>query len=357
MNKFILLILLFCTTTACVKNTSTGETTNDKLQTVDIKNPVQVIILEKTVFHKELISNGKLKARRKSSLKFDIAGELQEIRTKNGDKLAESSVIAILQQDKIKRKLNQAQLQLARAELELRDILLGQQYKLDDSTEIPENIFRIAKLRSGYSAAINEMQNAKNDLKSTVLRAPFPGLVANIEKQEFEQVNPSDEFCTLIDNSAYEVEFSVLETEISDVSLNRSVKVFPFVNESDLYSGRITEINPVVDENGHIQVKALVENTNGLMEGMNVKVKIETAVPNQLVVPKSAVLIRQDQEVLFKYTTGTAYWTYIQTGLENSTSFTVIAHPDKGASLSPGDTVIVGGNLNLAHGSEVEVEE
>ncbi len=357
MTKLIQFILLLCTTTACIKNTSSGETPNDKLPAVDVKNPVQVIVLENSVFQKELISNGKLKARRKSVLKFDLSGELQNLRARNGDRLSEGSVIAVLKQDKIRRSLDQAQLQLARAELELRDILLGQQYKLEDSTKIPENIFRIAKLRSGYSAAINEMQNAENDLKSSVLRAPFPGVVANIEKQEYEQINPSDEFCTLIDNSAYMVEFSVLETEIGDVSLNKSVKVSPFVNESEIYTGRITEINPVVDENGHIQVKALVENTDGLMEGMNVKVKIETAVPNQLVVPKSAVLIRQDQEVLFKYTAGTAYWTYVQTGLENSTSFTVIAHPDKGASLEAGDTVIVGGNLNLAHGSEVVVGE
>ena len=153
------------------------------------------------------------------------------------------------------------------------------------------------------------------------------------------------------------VEFSVLETEIGEISPNKVVKVFPFVNETKIFHGRITEINPVVDEFGHVKVKALIENTNGLIEGMNVKVKIETSVPGQLVVPKSAVLQRQDQQVLFKYTEGTAFWTYVQTGLENSSSFTVIASPDKSASLIAGDTVIISGNLNLAHGSEVEIQK
>jgi hypothetical protein len=87
-----------------------------------------------------------------------------------------------------------------------------------------------------------------------------------------------------------------------------------------------------------------------------VKVKIETAVPGQLVVPKSAVVQRQNQEVLFKYTNGIAFWTYVKTGYENSTSYTVTAHPDKGGTLMAGDTVIISGNLNLAHESEVTFE-
>ena len=77
--------------------------------------------------------------------------------------------------------------------------------------------------------------------------------------------------------------------------------------------------------------------------------------PVSLVVPKPAVVLRDNQEVLFKIVGGKAYWTYVKTLLENSDSYAVIAHPDKGATLEPGDTVIVSGNLNLAHESGVEV--
>jgi membrane fusion protein, multidrug efflux system len=92
------------------------------------------------------------------------------------------------------------------------------------------------------------------------------------------------------------------------------------------------------------------------MDGMNVKVYIETNVPNQLVVPRSAVLLRDNQEVLFKYVSGTTFWTYVQVLHENSTSYAIIANPDKGEILDPGDTIIVSGNLNLAHESKVEIQ-
>ena len=354
---YLLILIIFCSVTSCFNNTASEEAADNKLKPAEIKNPVQVFVVKESTFHKELLSNGKLKARRKSNLRFQISGSLEEIRIRNGDQLSEGSVIAKLSQDEIKRSLYQKQLQLDRAELELRDILLGQRYLLEDSIRIPEYVFHIAKLRSGYSEALNELQNTQLDLQNTLLKAPFQGIVANLKHQQYEQISPSDEFCTLIDNSGFEVEFSVLETEITEIRPNKAVKVSPFANETLIFTGRITEINPLVDENGHITVKALVENTNDLIEGMNVKVKIESDVPGQLVVPKSAIVIRQDQEVLFKYTKGTAYWTYVQTRLENSTSFAVVAHPDKGASLVAGDTVIVGGNLNLAHGSEVVIGE
>jgi hypothetical protein len=110
----------------------------------------------------------------------------------------------------------------------------------------------------------------------------------------------------------------------------------------------------VVDRNGLVDVKAIIKNNGDLIEGMNVRVLIENEVPEQYVVPKEAVVLRDNWEVLFKITKGKAYWNYVQIVHENSSSYAVIPHPEKStASLNPGDTIIVSGNLNLAHESEV----
>lgn len=90
---------------------------------------------------------------------------------------------------------------------------------------------------------------------------------------------------------------------------------------------------------------------------MNVKVFIQKDIPDQFVVPKAAVVLRDNQEVLFTVKKGKAYWTYIQTTLENSKEYAVIPHPDKSsASLKVGDTIIVSNNLNLAHDSEIAIK-
>ncbi len=192
-------------------------------------------------------------------------------------------------------------------------------------------------------------------MAATRLTAPFEGVLANISKKKYEQVGSGDVFCTLIDDSEFEVEFKLVENEIASIARGDEVQVIPFSDGGKNYLGRITEINPLIDDNGLILVKAQVKNPGGLIEGMNVKVLVEKEVGEQMVVPKSAVVLRQNQEVLFKYTRGIAFWTYVQTIAENSTSYSVIAHPDKGGTLAPGDTVIISGNLNLAHESEVEI--
>ena len=194
MNRLIpILLTAFLLEMGCTNQDSSTDPMANKLQPTEIKNPVQIIVLEETNFQKELISNGKLKARQKSVLKFDGPGELEEIRLRNGERVSKGEVIAMLKQDNFQYSLNQARLRLAKATLELKDDLLGRRYQLNDSADIPESIFTTAKLRSGYSAALNEQKNALRNLKNSVLYAPFTGIVANIHHQLFEQVSPSEE--------------------------------------------------------------------------------------------------------------------------------------------------------------------
>jgi len=320
------------------------------------KNPVDIMVLERSTFYRELVSNGKLRAAGKSVLKFDTGEELAELFVRNGDRVAAGQLIARLRQDRQLRQLEQAKIRMEQAALSLQEYLIGQGYNPVDTADIPEDRLEIGRIRSGYNAAKSEYELAMLVYEGTELKAPFNGVIANLAYKVHERVAAGTEFCSLIDNTRFDVEFPVLEGELKDVAVGKAVKVIPFATGDTLFNGVITEINPLVDENGMIKVTASLRQTGSLMDGMNVQVLVETAVPGQLVVPKQAVVLRDNQEVLFKKVNGLAYWTYVQTGLENSTSYTVIAHPEKGATLEPGDSVIISGNLNLAHESEV-IEE
>ena len=106
-----------------------------------------------------------------------------------------------------------------------------------------------------------------------------------------------------------------------------------------------------------MQVDATIANDGTLTDGMNVKVFVRQALDNQLVVPKSAVVIRDNLEVLFRYENGTARWTYVLTSLANSKEYVVCANEERGAELKVGDIIITSGNLNLADGSEVTIKQ
>lgn len=354
--KYFLAALLTYILFGC--NTKKPETSTGvaKRQYVEQQNPVTVMILQQGPFRKELVNNGKLVALRKCDLQFRVGEQLEMLNVKNGDKVKAGQIIATLNTFNYQQQLTSAQIQVQKARLELQNVLISRGYTTMDSTQIDPQIFQLSMIKSGYAEALLSYKTATFNLESTKLAVPFSGIVANLKQKQYDRVGSGSTFCTLIDDSEFEAEFRIVESESADIRLGDEVKLIPFSDQS-IYMGRISEINPVIGENGLILVKALVKNTGGLMDGMNVKVMVEKDVLNQLVVPKSAVLLRDNQEVLFRCTKDSiAFWTYIQTTGENTTSYSVIAHPDKGATLNSGDTIIVSGNLNLAHESKIVVK-
>lgn len=357
-KQFMIFLLFLCflfINVGCSTHKGSDNGEIEKQAYIDEGNPVNIIVLEDTDFKEELVSNGKLKALRKSILTFKISGELEYLAVRNGEFVKEGQVIARLQQFEVRQELEKAQIQFDQASIEMKDELLMKGYTTNDLSDIPEEVIKTAAIRTGLTTAENQLKTAQHNLEATVLKAPFSGKIANLKCKVFEQVSPGDDFCLLIDDSVFEVEFSVLETELQEVRIGKDVKIVPFALDT-LVNGKVSEKNPVVAETGLLNVKALIRNPGFLIEGMNVKVFVESIVPHQLVVPKSAVVLRQNQEVLFKYTGGMAFWTYVMTTHENSNSYAVIAQPGKGGALSAGDTVIISGNLNLAHESNVVIK-
>jgi RND family efflux transporter MFP subunit len=355
--KYLTIALLAGILYSCGTKTSGTSSTAEKRQYTLQQNPVEITVIQRGLFRKELVNNGKLVALRKCELQFRVGEQLEKLSVRNGVPVKAGYVIAQLNTFTYKQQLDNAQIQLKRTKLEMQNLLIGQGYNTLDTTAIPHHIFEMASVKSGYAEAVQSLETAQFNLESTQLIAPFNGILANITQKRYDRVNAGTTFCTLIDDSEFEVEFRMVESEVSDIKLNDEVQLIPFSSQT-VCKGRISEINPVVDENGLILVKALVKNPGGLMDGMNVKVLVERDIPDQLVVPKSAVVLRDNQEVLFKCTKDTiAFWVYIKTGYENSKSYSVQADPDKGGILQAGDTVIVSGNLNLAHESKVIIKK
>jgi RND family efflux transporter MFP subunit len=357
MNKNLITVISIAITismgiSSCTNNNAKATESMTKRKYVKEPNQVEIMVLEESTFKKELVSNGKLYAQQKSILKFRISDELENLYVKNGQRVNKGDKIGCLNKFKQKQALDLAKIGFQKTEFNLQDKLMQMGYSGKNEENVTPDILKTAKIDVGYYSSENSLKTAEKNYESIELFAPFSGIIANLKKKRFEMVGANEEFCTLIDDANFEVEFEVLETEIKEIKNGKKVKIIPF-STSKTSLGVVTEINPVVDENGLVKVKALVKNPGGFIEGMNVKVLVETNAPKKLVVPKSAVLIRDNQDVLFTVKAGKAYWTYVNIENENSTSYAVIGNPKKNAKLIPGDTVVTNGNLNLAHDSEV----
>lgn len=343
-------------TTGCGGGKKDGEDAKTgKMQYAPQINKVEVVTLEKKDFARQLLSNGKLNAARKASLQFGATGEISDILVRNGEYVDAGRTIATLDRPDLKLSIESAEISLRKAELDLSDFLAGQGYQVGDTASVPKDLMAAAKMKTGCTSAAVSLKKARYDLAGAILKAPFHGRVADITLRRNDQA-PSGVFCTILDDRTLDVDFTVMESEYSFLSIGLPVKIRPFADQTKTRAGKVTNINPVVDSKGQISVRAQVSNDGTLIDGMNVKVIVERMIPEQLVVPRSAVVIRDNLNVLFTCSEdGKAHWIYVTILYSNGDSYVVEANKDRNSELNEGDQVIVSGNLNLADNSEVTI--
>lgn len=319
----------------------------------DVANLVKARTLEFKDFNKEIVSNGTLSAVKKADLKFEQSDIVERIYVKNGQQVVIGQMIASLDKFKYENALEHASDNLKKSKLELQDVLIGQGYTLEDSLKVPKSVMELAKVRSGYDNAITQYKLAEHNLRKTVLYAPFAGVVANLFTHEHNIPASGEPFCTILTNAGLNVNFMILESELQRVKINDRVIITPISYGDKKAEGRITEINPLVDKNGMVRVQASIRQSGEmkLYEGMNVKVHIQHLLTKQLTIPKEALVLRSNKEVVFTLQNGKAQWNYVTTGGENSTEYLIVE------GLKERDQVIYEGNVDLAHESPVETTE
>ena len=310
---------------------------------------VTVQPLRRVDFQHELMSNGKLAARRRVDLRFESTAIIAHVYVKNGDRVRKGTKLAELDGFRLVNQVSQALDALNKAKLEMQDVLIGQGYMLADSAKVPEATLRLAKLKSGYDQALAAYELALYEQGVATLEAPFDGVIANLFTRQGNPPSSSEPFCTVIDPQSLEADFTVLENELPLIKMGDPVEVSPYAAADLTVAGRISEINPMVDDAGMVRVRATVSADKRLFEGMNVRVSVRRSLGHQLVVPKQAVVLRSGKQVVFTLVNGKAYWNYVRTGLENAGSYTILE------GLKEGDEVIISGNINLAHEAPVTV--
>lgn len=323
-----------------------------KIEQQDEKTIVKVQVAREDRFKLELVSNGKAEANRKAALNFEVADVVRKVNVKNGDRVKKGDIIAEVDDEKAKFALEDARLSLQKAFLDLKLAIINEGFKtLDDTVQLPPRRKEAMYLQCGYTSSVKAFEKAQKEYTLVKTRAPFDGIIADLEAKPYNQTSAYKSLCTLIDDSKMEVVFNVLETEIGNLHSGMEVEITPYANHEYTLTGKITEVNPRIDENGMVKVKAITDNHQGLLiDGMNVSILIKRQIDHKIIIPKSAVLPRQGKKVVFVCQKGKAIWRYVTTGYENSMEVSV----EEG--ISPGDTVIYENNLGLSHMNTVIIE-
>lgn len=320
-----------------------------KKSTASIQD-VGTVTLSESRFQHELISNGKVATKNIAETRFSSSADISKIYVHNGLRVKKGEPLAILDNYLLKQMHVQAKNALDRAQLDYQDVLIGQGYKINQIASVPPEIQQLARIKSGLNNAQVQWEIADHNLRNATLLSPINGVVANLTAKANTLSNPSAVFCNIIDQNSLEIVFNILESELSLIKVDDKIKVEPYALNSRSIAGRISEVNPWINEKGMIQVKGVVDGESGLLEGMNVRVHIFRALDHLWVVPKQAVVMRTGKQVVFTADKGKANWHCVKTGLENSTQYSITSETLKG-----GDLVIIEGNAGLSHGAPIKV--
>lgn len=311
---------------------------------------VEVVTLHPAQFTHQIVSNGRLRAAKTADLSFASAGTISKIYVRNGQHVVAGQPLASLDVAKLEADRQRLTADLERARLEMHDVIISQGYDPSRMQTVPTAILDLARTRSGYRQAELALAANSADMARATLTAPFAGTVANLEALPQSSANGISPLCRIIGDGGLDVTFTVLESELPMLAPGDAVSITPFAG-GDAATGRITEINPVVDDAGQVKVRATTTAAGGkgLLDGMNVRVKIDRSLGQRLLVPKTAVVMRSDRQVVFTYQDGKAIWNYVTTGLENFDSYEITD------GLTDGQQVIVTGNEFLGHEAPVRI--
>lgn len=217
--------------------------------------------------------NGKVVAARYADLHFRANGLVTAVYKKNGDRVRKGEPIAQQETVTQEKELRQCQTALQQAALEMQDILIGQGFDPDHQENVPEEMMKLIRVKSGYEQAELNLQAARISLEEATLKAPFAGIIANLTVLPHNNV-PTEAVCRVIDVETLEVEFKVQENELSALRRGDAVEVLLYGGMSEAVNATVSEINPLVEEDGSVKLKARLGQDPRLLAGMNVQVRI-----------------------------------------------------------------------------------
>jgi membrane fusion protein (multidrug efflux system) len=216
----------------------------------------------------------------------------------------------------------------------------------------------IAAARSGVSQARAAHERARLNLERTEIRAPFNGVMTGLTLSPGEMVTANEAICTIVDNVNIEAEVGVLEADLGHVAQGKpTLLAVPALGET--LQVQVDVISPQFDRASRTcQVLIRLNDPSGrIRPGMFVRALIAgQTFMDRLMVPREAILTRDDRPLLFKVEDNRAKWLYVQLG-ESNDDLIEITKVLQGGQLAPGDKVIVSDHLTLTHEAKVKVKK
>lgn len=332
-----------------------------------------------------LNASGYVTARREATVSAKVTGKVTEVLIEEGMKVTNGQVLARLDDSNVKANLDVAQAQLASAQAALAET----EAQLTDANDEYQRTVELAKQHIASQSDLDLAEsNAKalqahlaqqkldvvvaertvtmwqQQMDDMIIRAPFDGVITTKDAQPGEMISPVSAgggftrtgIGTIVDMTSLEIEIDVNESYINRVEPGQSV-----VATLDAYPDwkipcKVIAIIPTADrDKSTVKVRVGFDKLDPrILPDMSVKVAFRdnggTAAGHSVVVPKNAVVSRDNRDVVFVINNGRAERRAV-TVTETQGDDSVLS-----AGVSAGETMVVNAPASLQDGMAVKVK-
>jgi membrane fusion protein (multidrug efflux system) len=327
---------------------------NKALATAAVSQPrqrtlsVNAEIVAPVAMSEKTVSIGNMIPYEEVDLMFEATGKVIGIYFEEGQHVAKGTLLAKMNDQPLLAQLKklEAQVKLARDRVDRQQTLLSKDAVSQEAYDI---------VVTEYNKLMADIDLVKANIAQTELRAPFDGVIGFRYLSEGAYASPSATVARLAMISTLRIDFPVPEKYASEMKPGKKV-TFNLRGGNGLmrnYQATVYAVESEVDlATRSLRVRATFPNADeAIVPGTFVSMEIERAsMADALSVPSEAIIPEMGRNLVYLYRGGKAQPAEIETGLRTDSRVQAIA------GLTPGDTLITSGVMQLRTGMDVTID-
>ena len=306
---------------------------------------VNGMVVQKRLLENKILATGSLEANEEVQLRSETPGRIISINFEEG---------SFVKKDQLLIKINDQELQAQLKKLQLEESLakddVYRKEKLLEMKAVSQEEYDKAANQLGIIEA--QIELVKSQIAKTEIYAPFSGMIGLRHVSPGEYVSSTTPVALLIQDDPIKIEFSIPEKYREKVKKGTLIK-FRVEGADSTFTGKVFAIEPKVDPSTrNVTLRAMCPNTrNILVPGSFAKVVIVLeSIAEAMVIPSESIIPQLNSEKVYICNNEIAVSRIITTGIRTEREVQVIS------GLTPGDTVILTGLLQLREGLDIRVK-
>lgn len=319
---------------------------------------VEVTTVGKTEIASEFAYTGRAAAAKTVAVIPMVPGKVMDFYYEVGDSVNEGAVLFQVDTTDLYNNLRSLEANYKAAELGVNNAKTA--YENNELLYKEEIISKAEfdQIKYAYeSAAANlevlqvQMDTLNKSISDCAVKAPMTGVIASRSVERGAMAAQTSPAYVVMDLATIKVEVGVSEQTVNSIQVGDEVEVLITSISQEPLKGLVATVAPSVGQTGTYAVTVELDNAEGIIKaGMMAEVNFTAEkAEDAIVLPRNAVIEKDDEVYVYIVEEGTAKKVLVETGIDTGESIEIVS------GLQDGDDVVTKGQTYISDGEAVSV--